>query len=141
MWAHAPGPWLFVFLGRRFPSLGRIAFGIPGSGGAFAHDRREEVDGRAQIADTAVRQAQLFGQFLVGRFLQLFERGESGAHEVVHGHFGYAGDLFEAAADGVGFVVAGFSENIDFPAQQLGRELDVLPLAADGAGELDRRAR
>ena len=126
-----PRSMLFVFLGRRFVGLVR----------RFAHYGREEVDSRTQIADTAVREAELFGQFFIGRILELFQRGESGAHEAVHGDFGHTGDLLEPAADGVGFVVAGFSENIDFPAKQLGGELDVLPLAADGAGELIVRER
>ena len=124
---------LFVFPGRRFVGLVRIGIGLVSR---FAHYGREEVDSRTQIADTAVREAELFGQFFIGRILELFQRGESGAHEAVHGDFGHTGDLLEPAADGVGFVVAGFSENIDFPAKQLGGELDVLPLAADGAGEL-----
>ena len=123
-----PRSMLFVFPGRRFVGLVRIGIGLVSR---FAHYGREEVDSRTQIADTAVREAELFGQFFIGRILELFQRGESGAHEAVHGDFGHTGDLLEPAADGVGFVVAGFSENIDFPAKQLGGELDVLPLAAD----------
>ena len=38
--------------------------------------------------------------------------------------------------DGVELAVPGFGENVYFPTQEFGGQFDVLPLAADGQGEL-----
>ena len=44
--------------------------------------------------------------------------------------------MFQAPADGVQFLVSRFGKDVYFPAQQLGRQLDVLALTANGVGQL-----
>ena len=44
--------------------------------------------------------------------------------------------MVHALTCGVHFAVAGFGEDVDLPAQKFGGQLDVLPFAANGQGEL-----